>query len=338
MHITLDILETLVTGVFESGGVLPENARSVAHALVQAEAAGQQGHGLRRIAAYLAQAQVNKVDGKAQPTATLVRPGVLSIDARHGFAYPALDLAVRELPAITRTQGIAFAAIGRSHHAGVMALTVERFADQGLVAMMFANAPAAMAPWGGRKPLFGTNPIAFAVPVAGSDPLVIDLALSKVARGKVMEATQKGIDIPDDWAFDVDGNPTTDAVAAMKGTMAPAGGAKGAALALMVEFLSAGMTGAHFSYEASSLFDASGPPPNLGHSIIAIDPDAVTGSGTAERMAGLAAEMAKEDGVRLPGRRGRNARRHALEHGLDVDDALIASIRALADTATQQSA
>jgi (2R)-3-sulfolactate dehydrogenase (NADP+) len=210
-----------------------------------------------------------------------------------------------------------------------MALTVERFAELGLVAMMFANAPASMAPWGGKKPLFGTNPIAFAVPAAKGEPLVIDLALSKVARGKVMEATQKGVSIPDDWAFDVDGNPTTDAVAAMKGTMAPSGGAKGAALALMVEVFSAGLTGAHFSHEASSLFDEKGPPPALGHSIIAIDPDGATGGGTTERIALLAAEMASEEGVRLPGKRGRGLRAEAAVKGLVLEDDVMAAIRAL---------
>jgi (2R)-3-sulfolactate dehydrogenase (NADP+) len=329
MHMTLEETETLVTSVFEANGVLPATARSVARALVQSEAAGQSGHGLRRVPAYVKQVRTGKVDGRAEPASSRTRPGVLSIDAAYGFAYPALDLAVAEIPALAREQGIVFAGIHRSHHAGVMALTVERFAEQGLVAMMFANAPASMAPWGGKTPLFGTNPIAFAAPVTGGEPLVIDLALSKVARGKVMEATQKGVPIPDDWAFDVDGNPTTDAHAAIKGTMAPSGGAKGAALAMMVEVFAAALTGAQFSHQASSLFDEQGPPPALGQALIVIDPDAATGSGTAERMAGLAAEMAKEDGVRLPGRRGRGLRAKAGAHGLDIEDDVIAAIRAL---------
>ncbi len=329
MHISLSDAETLVQGVFEANGVSPATARAVASALVQSEAAGQSGHGLRRVPAYVSQVRTGKVDGKAKPSSLRAKPGVLAIDAAHGFAYPALDLAVDELPAIAREQGIAFAAIHRSHHAGVMALTVERFAQQGLVALMFANAPAAMAPWGGKVPLFGTNPIAFATPVAGSDPLVIDLALSKVARGKVMEAKQKGTSIPDDWAFDADGNPTTDPHAALKGTMAPSGGAKGAALALMVEVLSAGLTGAHFSYEASSLFDEKGPPPALGQAIIAIDPLATSGAGTAERLADLAREMGRQEGVRLPGKRGRGARAKAQLHGIEIDDEVVAAITAL---------
>lgn len=331
MHMTILEAETLVQSVFEANGVLPDTARSVATALVQSEAAGQSGHGLRRVPAYVGQVRTGKVDGKTKPVALKTKPGVLAVDAGHGFAYPALDLVVVELAAMVRSQGIAFAAIHRSHHAGVMALTVERFADQGLVAIMFANAPAAMAPWGGKVPLFGTNPIAFAAPVAGADPLVIDLALSKVARGKVMEATQKGTSIPDDWAFDADGNPTTDPFAAMKGTMAPSGGAKGAALALMVEVLAAGLTGAHFSHEASSLFDAKGPPPALGQAIIAIDPSAAAGNGVTARLAEFAAEMARQDGVRLPGRRGRSLRAEALAKGMNIEDDVIAAIHALGE-------
>lgn len=329
MNISLADAEILISSIFQDNGVDVAASLSVARALVQSEAAGQSGHGLRRVPTYVKQVRTGKVDGRATPLSSHPKPGILAIDASLGFAYPALDLAVDMLPAIVREQGIALAAINRSHHAGVMALTVERFAEQGLVAMMFANAPAAMAAWGGKTPLYGTNPIAFAVPVAGNDPLVIDLALSKVARGKVMEANQKKIGIPDDWAFDVHGNPTTDAAAALKGTMAPAGGAKGAALALMVEVLAAGLTGATFSRQASSLLDEHGPAPSLGHMIIAIDPNAATGGGTLERMAGLASEMAREEGVRLPGRRGRGLRRTALESGLMIEDDVLAAIEAL---------
>jgi len=198
MKLTLAEAEALVVAALGRSGVNEANARSVARALVAAEAAGQGGHGLRRVEAYSAQARAGKVDGMATPQASRPRPGVLTIDAMNGYAYPALDLAVESLPAIAREQGIAIATIHRSHHAGVMGLTVARFAEQGLAAMMFANAPASMAPWGGNKALYGTNPIAFAVPIENGEPIVIDLALSKVARGKIMAARQKGEAIPDD--------------------------------------------------------------------------------------------------------------------------------------------
>jgi (2R)-3-sulfolactate dehydrogenase (NADP+) len=320
MLLSISEAERLVAQMFERNKVSPENARSVATALVAAEAAGQGGHGLRRIEAYAAQARAGKVDGFAVPALSLNAPAVLRVDAGYGFAYPALDLAVRELPALASKSGIAIAAIHRSHHAGVMGLTVERFAERGLVALMFANAPAAMAPWGGKTAVYGTNPIAFAAPLPDADPIVIDLAMSKVARGKIMAAHQKGTEIPRDWALDPSGEPTTDPGEALKGTMMPLGEAKGAALALMVEILAAGLTGANYSFEATSLFDDRGDPPALGQMIIAIDPEATGGGGTASRLALLAATMTADPNVRLPGRRGQGSRREALAEGIQIDD------------------
>ncbi|MFD1744521.1 Ldh family oxidoreductase [Rhizobium helianthi] len=329
MHFLLPELEQRLAAIFEFNGVLPEAAASVAKGLVAAEAAGQTSHGLRRVVAYVSQVRTGKVRGEAKAVLSRPRPSFLAIDANHGFAFPALDLAVDSLVPLVREQGIAAAAIHRSHHAGVLALTVERFAEQGLMAIMFANAPASMAPWGGKRPLFGTNPIAFALPVPKQAPIVIDLALSKVARGKVMEAQQRGAPIPDDWALDEQGNPTADANAALRGTMAPAGGAKGAALALMVEVLSASLTGAQYSFEASSLFDDRGGPPALGHFIIAIDPSAAAGPQVESRIALLAEEMAREPGVRLPGRRGQSARAKAAREGIEIDDSVMQAIERL---------
>ncbi|MCC9624723.1 Ldh family oxidoreductase [Thalassospira sp. MA62] len=330
MKMTLSETHSLICDVFTRCRVSPENAASVAKALVTAEASGQGGHGLRRVPAYSAQARAGKVDGFATPVATKPAPGVLRIDARFGFAYPALDLMMDELPDMARSQGIAIASIHNSHHAGVMGLTVERLADQGLAAMMFANAPSAMAAWGGRRPMFGTNPIAFGVPVGDAgNPIIIDLALSKVARGKIMAAKQKGASIPDDWALDVDGNPTTDAVRALEGTMIPAGGVKGAALAMMVELLAAGLTGAQYGHQSSSLFDDKGKPPALGQMLIAIDPTATGGSGVQEHLAYLANEIAAEDGVRLPGRRGKLAREAAKAEGLEIEDDILQEIKAI---------
>ena len=225
--------EALVADALRRSRVGSAQAASVARALVAAETAGQSGHGLRRIAAYAAQAKAGKVDGMAVPEALEARASTLRIDARHGFAFPAFDLAVERLPALARASGIAAAPIRRSHHAGVLGLTVERFAAQGLVALMMANSPGAMAPWGGRRALMGTNPIAFAAPLPEGEPVVVDLSLSEVARGKVMAARQRGEAIPEGWALDREGRPTTDAEAALAGSMVPAGGAKGAALALV---------------------------------------------------------------------------------------------------------
>jgi (2R)-3-sulfolactate dehydrogenase (NADP+) len=153
-----------------------------------------------------------------------------------------------------------------------------------------------------------------------------------VARGKIMAAQKEGKSIPGDWALDADGTPTTDAAAALKGSMLAIGGAKGGALALMVEILAAALTGGHFGWEASSVLDEHGPAPNLGHAIIAIDADMLSGGTFLGRMDGLLAAMAEEPGVRLPGLRRLEARARAAKGGLRLPAALHAEIAALART------
>jgi (2R)-3-sulfolactate dehydrogenase (NADP+) len=305
----------------------PLNAQAVAKALVLCEADGLKSHGLIRLAYYAAQAKAGKVDGFATPSLEKTRPAAATIDARHGFAYPALNQALEILPGMARANGIACAAIRRSHHCGAAGHPVEKLAQAGLVALMFANGPAAMAPWGGSRAVFGTDPIAFACPLPGAAPIVVDMSLSKVARGNILTAKAKGEPIPEGWALDIHGRPTTDATAALAGTMVPLGDAKGTALALMVELLAAGLTGANYAYEASSFFDAEGPPPGTGQFIIAIDPSAFTGG--VARFGIMAKTIEDQAGARLPGIRRLAARKKAESEGLTVAPALLAEIEAL---------
>lgn len=330
LQLPVDEAQALVAAALEASDTSAANADSVANALIGAELCGQGGHGLRRASAYAGQARSGKVDGHAVVTSERTRPGAAWIDAAHGFAYPAIDLAIAELSEMAPQQGIAVAAIRRSHHSGVMGLGVERLADAGLVALMLTNSPVAMAPWGSNKPLFGTNPIAFACPNGDKGPIVIDVSLSKVARGKIMAANQKGQSIPEDWAFDVRGNPTTDPKVALAGTMAPLGDAKGTALALMVELLAAGLTGANFAFEQSSFFDAEGAPPGTGQMLIAIDPSAFGGDTATDRFTYLASLIEGAEGARLPGARREEIRSKMLKEGISADASLITEIRQLA--------
>jgi len=312
--------EERVARVFERGGATAEAARSVARALVGAEADGLKGHGLSRIPTYLAMLKSGKIDCSAAPRVTQPRPGVLAIDAACGFAYPAIDAAIERLPALVRQQGLAAASISRSNHAGACGRHVERLAEQDLVALFFANTPEAIAPWGGTRAVFGTNPIAFAVPLEGRAPIVIDLALSKVARGNIVAAKQKGEAIPEGWALDKDGRPTTDAGAALAGTMIALGDAKGAALALMVEVFAAALVGTHFAFEASSFLDDKGGAPQTGQLIIAIDPVGFGHGVFGERMQMLAHAIESQEGARLPGARRLGLREKAEREGLRVSD------------------
>jgi (2R)-3-sulfolactate dehydrogenase (NADP+) len=326
--LSLSAAEELIVQTLARAQTSTENASSVARALIAAEADGLKGHGLTRLPSYAAQTKVGKVDGFAKPMLAHARPGLLTIDAANGFAFPALELAIAALPEPSRSQGVASAAIRRSHHCGAAGHTVERLADAGLVALMFANTPAGIAPWGGSKALFGTNPLAFACPLPSRAPLVIDLSLSKVARGNIVTAKQRSERIPDGWALDEYGKPTTDPDAALRGTMVPAGDAKGTVLALMVELLAAGLTGSNFAAEASSYFDAKGPPPGTGQLIIALDPSAF-GSGALPRFAALAASIEQQHGARLPGTRRLTARKRATAEGLDISESLLAEIAAI---------
>jgi (2R)-3-sulfolactate dehydrogenase (NADP+) len=325
--LTLAEAESLVARALTRCRISEVNAAVVARALVAAEADGLKGHGLSRVPTYAAQAKIGKLDGFATPSVARSRPGVAVVDAANGFAYPAIEAAITLLPELARTSGIACAAIRRSHHCGAAGHPVERLAERGLVAMMFANTPAAIAPWGAAKPVFGTNPVAFACPLPGRPPVVVDLALSKTARGNILAAKQKGERIPGGWALDAAGNPTTDPDAALAGTMLPLGDAKGTALVLMVELLAAGLTGANFAADASSFLDDKGPPPGTGQLIIAFDPAAFGGSGA--HVAQLIASIEEQQGARLPGSRRLAARRKAASEGLTVDDALVANVEKL---------
>ena len=278
-----------------------ENAKEVADALICAEIDGQSGHGLSRVPSYILQLSSGKVDGNAKPTIVGSNGAVIRIDAKNGFAYPALSLAIKELVSCSKKYGIAVASISHSHHFGQAGRHVERLAESELIGLMFGNTPKAIPPWGGSKALYGTNPIAFSVPRSKTPPLVIDLSLSKVARGKVMMANQKNERIPQGWAIDEQGNPTSDAKKALAGAMLPIGDAKGSALALMIEILSAALTGSNFGFEASSFFDSEGDSPGVGQLIIAIDPSFFSGDVFSERVETIINAILEQPSTRLPG-------------------------------------
>lgn len=323
-------LHELTVRILKNHNTSDANSTSVAYALVAAQIDGHQGHGLSRLASYCAQAASGKVDGQATPLLTELAPGAVRIDAANGFAFPAMAMAIKDLSARAKKNGIATATVFRSHHFGAAGYHVEKLASKGLVGLVFGNSPQAIAPWGGSKGLFGTNPIAFAAPRANNEPLLIDLSLSKVARGKVMVAAKNGDAIPEGWALDKDGNATTDAKAAMEGTMIPMGDAKGAALVLMVEILAAGLSGANFGFEASSFFTADGPAPGVGQCLIAINPGPLSGGGFGARLEILLEAILAQEGTRLPGTRRLDAREVTKDNGVSVPDVLYAELIQLA--------
>ena len=332
---TIAELRTLATRALRNAGANAAMADSTARALVEAEAQGLGSHGLARISQYATHLGNGRADGNAVPSISKSKGAAILIDARTGLAFPACALAVAEAIARAREFGVAFAGVTNSHHFGVAAYHLTPVAKANLVGLAFGNSPAAMPAAGGKRPLFGTNPIAAIFPRRHGAPLTIDLSLSKVARGNVMVAARRGQPIPLGWALDRDGNPTTDAQAALEGSMLPMGGTKGAMLALMVELLACALTGAAMGFEADTFFVDAGNEPRIGQAFLVIDPDALAGRGAyLDRVETLIAAMTADEGVRLPG-----ARRHALaaqaaKDGVEISQALADQLAQLAGCAS----
>ncbi|MFJ0706224.1 Ldh family oxidoreductase, partial [Bordetella bronchiseptica] len=256
--------------------------------------------------------------------------GTALVDAGSGLAYPACALAAALAIERARQHGVAFVAVANSHHFGAAAYHLEAVAAAGLVGLAFGNSPAAMPAWGGRRALLGTNPVAAAFPRRRAAPLEIDLAPGEATRGQLMIAARDGESIPEGWALDAEGRPTTDPRAGLAGTILPAAGAKGTMLALIVELLVCSLSGARFGFETESLFDDDGEPARLGQAFLAVDPAALAGTDTyLERVETLIEAMLHDDGVRLPGERRIALRKQALQHGVDIPDTLLAQLRGM---------
>jgi (2R)-3-sulfolactate dehydrogenase (NADP+) len=331
MKVSTAELRTLVQRALERAGASVPMAEATARALVLAEAQGIGSHGLSRVAQYAAHLKNGRADGHAVPRVLRERGGAVLVDAGCGLAFPACKLAIQEAIARAQAHGVAFAGVANSHHGGVLVDHLRAVAAAGLVGLGFANSPAAMPAAGGRHAIFGTNPVAAVFPRRAGDPLMIDLSLSEVARGKVMVAAKKGEPIPPGWALDARGEPTTDAKAALDGSMLPIGAVsspKGAMLALVVELLVTALIGAQFGFEASSFFVDEGNRPRIGQAFIVVDPGALAGSDAyLDRIEVLLAEMLKDDGVRLPGERRDALRHRAVAEGIEGAEAVLASLR-----------
>lgn len=316
-------LETAVAGKLLAAGTTEPDAAVVAEGLVLAEADGQAGHGLSRLRSYCEQVAAGKVNPRPARRLDWTRPGALRVDADRGLAVPAIREGIDAGLTRVGAQGVVGVAVANSHHSGVAGHHVERAARAGAVCLSLSNTPAAIAPWGGTTPLFGTNPVAVGIPT-GAEPLVVDLSMSKVARGKVMAAAQRGEAIPEGWAVDAEGRPTTDARAALAGSMLPMGDAKGAALVLAIELLATAFTGANMGFEASSFLDAEGPAPRTGQLFLLLDPAAFGGEAFTARVQVLLDAVLAQPGTRIPGAGRAAQRERARQEGVAVAPAMAA--------------
>jgi (2R)-3-sulfolactate dehydrogenase (NADP+) len=316
--------------MLSSSGASALQAGATARSIRDAEADGIRTVGLSYLPTYCDHVACRKVLGDAVPTVSVPRRSTVVVDAGNGFCHPAFEAGMEPLVEAARDGGVGVLSLTHSYSAGVLGWFVERLAERRLVALMFANSSSLMAPAGGVRPFFGTNPIAWAAPRRDGPPVVADLSSSAVAWVRVNAAAQAGEPIPLGWALDADGRPTTDARAALSGSMVPAADHKGAALALLVDVMSGGVAGSNFSFEASDFGGTVGGPPDVGQVVLAIDPTATMGDGCVDRIEALLGALAAEPGARLPGDRRLAHRTRAARMGVEVPDELMATLRAYA--------
>lgn len=300
MEVSVAEIEAVSTAALRAHGAGEWQAEEVARAVARAEETGNVICGLYYLESYCIQLRSGRVDGRVEPHVKTPRPGTVSVDARFGFAQPAFS---RGLPAAidaARHNGIAALGVAHAHTCTSLGFFTEQIAAAGLIGIGTTNASAIVAGPGGRKPVLGTNPIAITLPGEDGPLMHADFSTAAVALGQITMAKAAGRAIPDAWAVDDQGRPTTDPEAALKGALRPAAGHKGWALGLLVEALSAGLTGSASSQDVRGLKLADGPPHNLGQHYILIDP-ILHGGAMAERLARITDALQDEEGVRVPG-------------------------------------
>ncbi len=327
----LEQIQALAAQALRHHGASPAQAESLAAGIAAAERDGLKSHGLMYLPIYCEHLACGKVVGAAEPILSRPAPSSLVVDAACGFAHAAIDLGLPALVETGKAQGVASLAIRNSYNCGALGYHTERIARAGLVALGFTNAPASIAPWGARKPVLGTNPWSLAVPDgAGGARFVIDQSASVVAKSEVMKRARAGEPIPAGWAYDAEGQPTSDPAAALKGTMAPAGGYKGVGSALLVEVFAACLAGANPGVVASPFSGTAGGPPRTGQFFLALAPEASSGGAFADRLGVVAGAFESEANARLPGARRLAARARHDREGVEVGEAARAALMKLA--------
>jgi delta1-piperideine-2-carboxylate reductase len=286
-------------------GANEENANAIANTVTIAERDGAISHGLFRIPGYITGLQSKKVDGTAKPEIEEVTPIIFRCDAKNAYAPIAHHYSLPPLIEAAKKFGLAAVAIQHSHHFAALWPEVEKISEAGLVGLTTVSYLPWVAPAGGQTPIFGTNPMGFAWPRAGKNPVVIDMATSSMAMGEVMIAARDGHEVPLGTGLSSSGELTTDPAEIAKGVLLPFGGHKGSALALMVELLSGPLIGDTFSYETQESDNAEEGPARGGQFILAMSPDILSGKNCSEQTERFFQKYEAIEGARLPG-----ARRH----------------------------
>ena len=327
---TVAEIAAYASDVLQARGMDAAQAEAVADFIAMAEGDDCPSHGLYRLIGMLRTIDGGKVGLAAQPTVSEPRPGVIAVDAHFGFSPLAFSIGRPLLEARAREVGLAALVIRNCFHFSALWAEVEPLAESGLAALAMNPSHSWVTPAGGRRPVFGTNPIAFGWPRAGRPPFVFDFATSAVARGEIELHRRAGRQTPEGWGVDPDGNPTTDPTAILNGAMNTFGGHKGSALAAMVELLAAALIGDLTSMESQAFDDGLGGAPMHGELVIAFDPAGFAGGegpGHLDRAETVFGAITSQ-GLRLPSERRYAARQRTLREGVGVSQKLLDDIAA----------
>ena len=313
-----DAATKLATELLMATGMAQDEAESSATCIVASDAWGIGSHGLMRLPFYLERLQAGGINPKAKLKEITNLPALRVFDGESGLGHWQVRKASELAARIAKQQGIAAVGIGRSNHCGALGIYVWPMLQENLVGIIFSNGPAVMPPWGGNKPILSTSPIAAGIP--SKPPTIIDLATSAVARGKIAAKAQKNEDLEPGWAFDAQGDPTLDAKAALNGMLAPLGGVKGYALAVLVESLTGALIGPKLASAIPDMFDnkQAALTQDISHFVIAIKAVALSIDGK-DSLKELA-ENVEAAGGRMPGKNRINPFSIDANHELSIAD------------------
>lgn len=323
MKLTITQARKLIYGALTGAGTSPANAIYFTEAILDTELSGLVGHGFYWLQYYCLHVKGGKVNGAATPKIKTLSSVSFRIDARHGFAHPAIEKGFAKLIPAAKKFGIAAMGIYNSYQAATLGFHTGFVARHGLVCFGFTNAMPVMAPTGGDRPVIGTNPLSFAVPGrAGKLAFLIDQSSTAVAWTAVKRASEHGLPIPLGWALNKSGMPTTDANEGLAGSMAPSGGYKGFGIGLMVEVMSAAMSGANLGPQMGSFTDNDKQPIGCGQFFIALDPQKFSGGLFDQQIRALMKSVTIQKGARLPNARREENQKRFRREGLEIDEAL----------------
>ena len=324
--VSAETFEGVVGKALRRHGASQSAADEVAKALRRAEQLGNSHCGLRHLELDCLQLISGRVDGDAVPIVHRVRPGLVQVDAKNGFAQPAFTLGLPAAVECVDTLGVAVLALSRAYTCGALGYFPERIAQRGYIGIAFTNASASVAAPGGSQPLLGTNPVAMSVPDGqGGIAFQFDQCTSSTNLRHVREAARNSEPIPEGWAVSPAGKPTTDASEALAGALLPAGGGRGFGIGLMAEVLGSFFTNSAMSLDTKSLQATSGSPHGLGVFCLLLDPTAIAGTEFWHKLGKLKRAVDSQPGTRLPGTKRK------LPHNVPVDSALWEKANCLAE-------